>query len=98
MNEIEPGVDEIIFTTNYDQPYIYILFYNQVDPIWYQKIAEEGNKGFGKIVFRPVDIREDLKVGGRLIIASPKEMYDDIKYLNKIDFLDGKPAFYLVKT
>ena len=37
LKSIEDNYDSIIVTYHYDQPYIFYLFYNRIDPYWYQK-------------------------------------------------------------
>ncbi len=36
VTPLEEGVDKIIFTSDYGQPYIYALFIRKTNPIWYQ--------------------------------------------------------------
>ena len=85
--------DKIIITTEYDQPYIYFLWYGNYDPkIWVND--GEFAKHFDKFEFRSI-AEGDLTINNALLVGSPKE----IKIPNslwQINFLDGTPAFVAV--
>lgn len=51
INEQEDGFDKIIVTGANWKPYIYYLFYNKIDPFFYQRI--ESQTIIGKYVFGP---------------------------------------------
>jgi 4-amino-4-deoxy-L-arabinose transferase-like glycosyltransferase len=90
--------NEIIVTTKYDQPYIFFLFYEGIDPSWYQKVAEQGSNGFGKYIFRKINYEKDIKVINSIIVAAPEEIPKDAAVFDKIQFLDGEDAFLLART
>jgi 4-amino-4-deoxy-L-arabinose transferase-like glycosyltransferase len=98
VNQLENNYEEVIITTDYDQPHIFFLFHKKVDPSWYQQYAENGSRGFGKFIFRKIEYRQDEKLLNRLIVGVSKEIPDDAPVIDEIDFPNGKSAFLLVKT
>jgi len=104
---LEKKYDKIIFTYKYDQPYIYYLFDNKIDPSWYQKnwdYLKTGQVGrmrrvIGKYEFRNIDWSKDKSLKNTLLIGSPQEIPNDTPGLIKtIYFLDGSVAFRIVGT
>lgn len=95
----EKNFDRIIVTYRYDQPYIYFLFYNQIDPQWYQKNwgggeIQRANRSFGKYEFRNIDWIKDSNLTKTLLIGTPKEIPANTNgILSEIHFLDGSVAF-----
>lgn len=86
----EDGVDKILFTSKYGQPYIYALFVRKTNPIWYQ--------GGSLVKFEFTDnIHEgDLQRKNTLIVAAPDEI--DPKFADQLVIAtDGKVKFVLVK-
>lgn len=98
VSSLKDEVDEIIVTTRYDQPHIFFLFYERTDPAWYQKVAEQGSKGFGKYLFRKIKYEQDKQVPNAIIVAAPEEIPKDADVFDTIQFLDGKEAFRIIKT
>lgn len=98
LTSLEEGVQEIIVTTKYDQPYIYVLFYKRVDPVWYQRVAEGGSSHFGKYFFRKISYERDKEVKEAIIVGAPEEIPDEAQIFDTIQFLDGREAFRLVRT
>lgn len=104
--ENEGKYKNIIFTYEYDQPYIYYLFYNKIDPIWYQKNWDYNKNGtidrfkrvIGKYTFRNIDYSKDINLPNTLLIGTPREIPDKAKAIKTIEYLDGKVAFKIVKT
>lgn len=102
VNKLEGKYNRIIFTYQYDQPYIYYLFYNKVDPSWYQK--NWGGKevlrdirAFGKYEFRKINWNTDSNLSNVLFIGTPKEIPDEISgKISDIVFPDGSVAFRIV--
>lgn len=102
----ESKVDGIVMTYEYDQPYIYYLFYNKIDPIWYQSNWNYNGNGavdrfkriIGKYTFRNVNYLEDARNKNKLLIGTPKEIPDNAKIIKTINFPDGREAFRIVKT
>lgn len=84
-------------------PYLYTLFYLQVDPAKYQaaqKIDSQDTFGFDKYVFRPIDWRSDRYKKGVLFIGSPWRIplqdLDGVNVLKKIYLKDGRLAYLIV--
>lgn len=106
VSKIEDEFDRIIVTYKYDQPYIYYLFYNKIDPAWYQKNwdylgtgeVERMKRIIGKYEFRNINWETDQNLKNTLLIASPEEVPDNAKIFKKIGFPDGSSAFVFIKT
>ena len=104
--ENEEKFNNIIMTYEYDQPYIYYLFYNKIDPSWYQKNWDYNGNGtvdrfkriIGKYTFRNIEYSKDIHVLSTLLIGTPKEIPDNAKVIKTIKFPDGKTAFQIVET
>ncbi len=104
--ENEEKFNNIIMTYEYDQPYAYYLFYNKIDPAWYQKNWDYNKNGtidrfkrvVGKYTFRNIDYSKDINIPNTLLIGTPKEIRDNAKVIKTIKFPDGKTAFKIVKT
>lgn len=104
--EKEGKFTNIVMTYEYDQPYIYYLFYNKIDPVWYQKNWDYNKDGtidrfkrmIGKYTFRNIDYSKDIHLPNTLLIGTPKEIPGNAKVIKVIYFPDGKVAFKLVKT
>lgn len=102
VSKIEQYYDKIVVTYRYDQPYIFFLFYNQVDPSWYQKNFKEEEIGrfkrsFGKYEFRNIDWTEDAKLTDTLFVGTAGEIPDNTSgFIEDIHFLDGSAAFRIV--
>lgn len=96
----------IIMTYEYDQPYIYYLFYNKIDPLWYQKNWNYNKNGaidrfkrvIGKYTFRNIDYSTDINISDALLIGTPKEISNSAKVIKTIRYLDERIAFRIVKT
>jgi len=104
---LESKYNKIIFTYEYDQPYIYYLFYNKIDPAWYQKNwnylgtgqVERMRRVIGKYEFRDINWNQDKKLKDTLLIGSPQEIPDNAPGLIKnIYYLDGTVAYRIVGT
>lgn len=104
-HSLEGNYDKIIMTYEYDQPYIYYLFYNKIDPSWYQKNWNYTKKGeiyrfyrkIGKYEFRNIDYNMDKLSPKTLLIGTPKEIPPG-KTLKEIKFPDGGIAYRIVST
>lgn len=104
--ENEKKFSNIIMTYEYDQPYIYYLFYNKINPVWYQKNWDYNRNGttdrfkrvIGKYIFRNIDYSKDIHIPNVLLIGTPKEIPDNAKVIRTIKFPDGKTAFKIVET
>ena len=104
--EQEKKFDKIVMTYRYDQPYIYYLFYNKIDPEWYQKNWDNNKNGtverfertIGKYIFKNIDYSKDAHIQKTLLIGTPQEIPDNAKVIKTIRFPDGEIAFKIVKT
>jgi len=98
----ESQVDKVIMTYAYDQPHVFILFYDRIDPLWYQKQWTGGEvmrfkRKFGKYEFRPIDWARDKDLKNTLIIGTPSEIPATENVVKEIKFLNGQIAFRVVK-
>lgn len=100
---LEHQVDRIVMTYRYDQPYVYVLFYNQVDPVWYQKQWQGGdierfNRNFGKYEFRNLNWDADKQLTKTLLVGTPGEIPDSVEEkVTDIYYPDGSVVFRIVK-
>lgn len=100
----ENKFNKIYMSYMYDQPYIYYLFYNRINPSWYQGIWNYKNTGevdrfyrkIGKYEFKKIDYAVDSQEKKILIIASPPELPENIVPVHTIYFLDGKIAYKII--
>ena len=104
--ENEASFEKIIMTYRYDQPYIYYLFYNKIDPSWYQKNWDYNKTGstdrfkrvIGKYEFKNIEYSKDSLNSNTLLIGTPQEIPDSTKPVKIIKFPDGSVAFKIIKT
>ncbi|HEV2339155.1 MAG TPA: glycosyltransferase family 39 protein [Patescibacteria group bacterium] len=97
----EKNYQHILVTYYYDQPYIYYLFFNKINPSWYQHYWQTTERmsairmyrKIGKYEFLPIDWSAMRGRKNTLIIASPHEVPDTVKSLHNIYFPDGSIAF-----
>ncbi len=99
----ENQVDKIIMTYAYDQPHIYVLFYHQIDPAWYQSQWHGGEvkrfeRTVGKYSFRPIVWDQDKNLTNVLLIGTPSELPDTaVNIVNDIRYPNGEIAFRIAK-
>lgn len=101
VSKRESEFDKIIITYRYDQPYIFFLFYNRVDPSWYQKNwgvgeIQRSNRSFGKYEFRNINWEKDSQLNNVLFVGTGGEIPQNIPNEKVLHFLDGSVAFRLV--
>lgn len=100
--ENENKYNKIIMTYTYDQPYIYYLFYNKIDPVWYQKnwdkneLPQRFSRTIGKYEFRNIDFEKDNTVSDVLLIGTEEEIPSDVNVKKIIYFPDGRIAYKIV--
>lgn len=100
--KIENNYGKVIVTYRYDQPYIFFLFYNKIDPLWYQNNwgvgeIQRSQRNFGKYEFRNIDWSKDAGKSNIIIVGTGEEIPPNTKNLVKeIKFLDGSSAFRIV--
>lgn len=98
----EKDYQKILVTYRYDQPYIYFLFYQKIDPLWYQKNWGGGEvkrmeRSFGKYEFRNLEWSMDQNLKNTLLVGTPDEIpANTLGLLKEIKFLDGQVAFRIV--
>lgn len=99
----EDQVDKIVITYHYDQPHVYVLFYNRIDPAWYQSQQQPGkikrfDRVFGKYEFRNIEWDRDQYMTNTLFIGTEQEIPVDVfKAIADIHFPDSSVAFRIVK-
>lgn len=102
VSRLESSYDNIIITYEYDQPYIYFLFYQKIDPSWYQKNWGDGEikrseRSFGKYTFRDIKWEKDKELKNTLLVGTTGEIPDTSGNLIKeISYPDGNIAFRIV--
>lgn len=102
----EDFATHIIVTYKYDQPYIYYLFYNKIDPAWYQKNWDYNKNGktdrfkrvIGKYEFRNINYSSDVLMPNTILVGTPQEIPDGKNVVKNIYFPDGRIAFRIAKT
>ena len=93
---------QVIMTYAYDQPYVYILFYNPIDPLWYQtevhkSLIDRAYRSFGKYEFRPIRFEEDKKLQNVILVGTPAEIPEGAPgIIAEIPFPDGRIAFRII--
>lgn len=94
----------IVFTYHYKQPYIYYLFYNKIDPHWFQANWYPGevmrrSRALGNITYRDIVWEQDRLLPNALLIGAPDEFPSDVPgVIHTIRSLNGKPTLLLVET
>ncbi|HMS22594.1 MAG TPA: glycosyltransferase family 39 protein [Candidatus Levybacteria bacterium] len=101
----EKNYDNIVFTYKYDQPYIYYLYYNKIDPNWYHSnwnFTKNGEmprfeRRIGKYIFKNINLGEERKIKNSLLFGTPDEIPENESF-KEIKFLNGDTAFRITKT
>ena len=101
----EDKYSRIIMSYEYDQPYIYYLFHNKIDPSWYQKNWNYAGNGqvdrfyrkIGKYEFRNINFSKDQSISNALLIGTPRELNEPTAE-HEIFFPDGRLAYKMIKT
>lgn len=108
----EKEVNEIAVTAKYDQPYIFYLYYNKVDPSWYQKnwnftgtgVMPRFERKVGKYSFRFIRLGDEINTPNKLIIGAPDEIHPLAKIpkggrkLKSVYYPDGSVVFRIIQT
>ena len=102
--KIKNNYDKIIVSTKLEQPYMFWLYYSKYDPAQYQKeggtasggFLEMGNK-FDKYLFKEIDYAKQSQEPKTLFVGPPSDFPSDAPILDKINYLDGTPAIYIVE-
>lgn len=111
--ENKKDYEKVVFTQKYGQPYIYYLFYTKYLPSLYQaqaKLAENPTGDVGTVnrleniefrnIYWPTDrsLKKTLFIGDADELPKKDIVEGESKTLKEINFLDGSPAFVIVKT
>jgi len=103
VSKIEDKYNKVIVTYKYDQPYIYFLFYQKIDPVWYQNQwtgleIKRDERNFGKFEFRNIDWSNDVNLKNVLFVATPYEIPEEVGgVVKQIYFPDGSIAFNIIE-
>lgn len=103
VNNIKQDNNKVIVTYGYDQPYIYFLFYNPIDPTWYQSQWRGGeierfNRSFGDYTFRNIDWKQDQNLQNTILVGTPGEIPADAdSIIKEIKYPNGDVAFRIVE-
>lgn len=107
VNKIESNYSKIYFTKKYGEPHIFYLYYNKIDPKWYQTSpdvarAERADKWrevtkIGKVYFKDFSEKDLKPESGALFVLSPKEVRGGLTVIKTITYLDGSIAFHLAQ-
>lgn len=103
INKYENEVEKVIVTYAYDQPHVYVLFYKQINPGWYQsqvvgKEVKRFERSFGKYEFRNINWAKEQFLTNALLIGTPNEIPEStVGIVENIHFPDGTIAFRVVK-
>jgi len=92
----EDEVEKIIITTSYGQPYIFIQFFQKLEPmqLWQEKIDQ--------YQFRDINWEQDKNLKNVLIVATDDEVSlrtiaSEVKIKKEIYFPDGSVAFRIIR-
>lgn len=102
VRKLEDKYEKVVVTYHYDQPYVYFLFYNQIDPTWYQaqwngEEIQRSARSFGKYEFRYLDWEKDSQLSQGILVGTGEEIPKDVSGVVKdILFPDGSVAFRIV--
>ncbi len=97
--------DQIFVSRSLSEPHIYVAFYNQVDPVYYQKYSDtwrnyrknykflDQYEGYtlGKHTFGSLKFKQT----NSLYVGLPQDFPDSQQPMFKIDYPDGHPAVFV---
>jgi 4-amino-4-deoxy-L-arabinose transferase-like glycosyltransferase len=91
--QLEAQADKIVITSQYGQPHIFILFYQDRSPLSVFQGA------MIKYVYRRLNWEQDKELANVYLIASPQEFPSEARnFVKNINFPDGRTAFRIFKT
>jgi len=111
VNKNQADYDKIVFTDEFGQPYIFVLFYSRFDPRKYQlqaKLTESpvGDvgfvSGFDKYTFENIywpsrrNDKSTMFVGGQYELPDQDLYQDNLVHLGKVNYPNGQPALRIV--
>lgn len=100
----QKNYDKIIVSPELEWPNIFFLYYSHYDPQKY--LAQGGTRGgswsaennkIDNIIFKSFKFPFDTRGQKILLIGAPNEFPKETRPLKQINYLDGKPAIYLIK-
>jgi len=107
INRVDSQYERIVFTKAHNDPYIYILFYNQYDPETYQRyhsLRSSDRWGFEKYVFHPTDCpshqKEEIFRDGKALFVDKGEC-KAMPYTQTLKIIsreDNTPVFRLLEV
>lgn len=80
-----------------DESYMFFLFYLKYPPQKYQ-YEEDKNHSFNKFTFRAINYQTDSNLSNVLLVGSVKEIPQNASVIQKINYLDGKPAIIISRS
>lgn len=100
----ENKYSHIVMTYAYDQPYVYYLFYNKINPGWYQKNWNYSGTGIMDRFYRKIGKYEFMNISSKdksrrntLIMGTPQEALNLQGITKKeIKFPDGRTAYKII--
>ena len=103
-NLLSKNYSHVVVSTALGQPHEFFLYYLKYNPVTYQTVDggtvsggySEDKNHFGKFIFRPIKWEQDKNLPSTLFVGQPTEFAPEAKFLSKVNYLDGKPAMYLV--
>ncbi len=88
----KPEVEQILFSNQYGQAYIYLLFVRQTNPIWYQ--------GGSLVKYKFLDAVDDstLNKNNALVVATDQDLITTQNTVHEIVSQGGETRFKLYLT
>ena len=104
LASIEHQYDKIIVSNTLDFPYIFFLYYRQVDPAEYLRSGgtvsggfTEQNNRYGQYEFRSLSPSQRSGLEKVLFVGLPLEVFKQNLVVSTINYPDGSPAIVLFK-
>jgi len=100
---LQNNYDLVLFTNYYGRAYIYYLFYANVSPQTYWKEGNPTADVFGLYNVTKIGkyefgdhLLESSDTGKRVLyVLSPKDNLTNLHIIDKVNFLNGNPAFFI---
>lgn len=101
--KLQNNYDVVAFTPTYGRPYIYLLWYGNITPQTFWQTGKVTHDVFGfytvhaveKYQFRDTLIQSDDATKKVLYVGAPGEIPANYRVLDRINFLNGDPAFLI---
>lgn len=103
VNTLKKEDEKVVVTYHYDQPYVYFLFYNHINPSWYQNQWKGGDierfeRNFGDYTFRNIDWEQDKNLQNTILVGTPGEIPDTAPgIIKEIRYPNGEVVFRIVE-